>query len=46
MRSSFDVHILEMYIIYIIYNIYIYIYIYINIYLCIAYILLYSKGPE
>ena len=40
MRSSFNVHILEMYIIYVTYNVYIY------IYLCIAYISSHSKGPE
>ena len=37
-------HILEMYIIYVTYNVYICIYIY--IYLCIAYISSHSKGPE
>ena len=40
MRSSFNVHILNIYIIYGTYNIYIY------IYLCIAYISSHSKGPE
>jgi hypothetical protein len=33
MRSSFNVHILEMYIIYVTYNVYIYVYIYIEIYI-------------
>ena len=42
MRSSFNVHILEMYIIYVTYNVYIFIY----VYLCIAYISSHSKGPE
>ena len=42
MRSSFNVHILEMYIIYVTYNVYIYIF----IHLCIVYISSHSKGPE
>ena len=48
MRSSFNVHILEMYIIYVTYNVYIliYLFIYLFIFFCIAYISSHSKGPE